>query len=236
MMILRKSSDRGGADFGWLKAKHTFSFGDYYDPNFMGFRSLRVINEDRVAAGEGFPTHGHRDMEIVTYIISGAIEHKDSMGNGSVIRPGDLQYMSAGTGVRHSEFNPEKSQETHLLQIWIEPDKKGYVPEYAQTAISDQDRTDQLRSVDLPIRQDAKLFVSILNTGKKLTYTTQPNRGLWIQIVKGQMNVVGHSDANTNANANKISLSAGDAVAIENESNIELTANENTEFLLFDLY
>jgi quercetin 2,3-dioxygenase len=234
MFMLRKSNDRGSADHGWLKAKHTFSFASYYDEDNMGFRSLRVINEDRVDARKGFPTHPHRDMEIITYIISGSLEHKDSMGNGSVIRPGEVQYMSAGHGVRHSEFNPS-NESVHLLQIWIMPDKPNYEPTYDQRAFSVEKRKNALKLVAtgdkaraknedaILIRQDAHIYASLLDTGKTLEHTTTSDRGVWIQLVNGQLIVNGST------------MSAGDGLKIEKETLIKIQSLVDAEFILFDL-
>lgn len=235
MMTIRKSEDRGGADFGWLKAKHTFSFGEYYDRAHMAFRTLRVINEDRVAAQQGFPTHGHRDMEIITYVISGALEHKDSMGNGSIIRPGDLQYMSAGTGVRHSEFNHSSKELVHLLQIWIIPDRANYEPAYDQKAFSIEQRTNQLKLVvsgdtnlakeqnAILVRQDLNLYASLLSANKSVEHQISEGRGAWIQLVRGELHVNGQI------------LQAGDGAQLEKESLLKITAQQDSEFLLFDL-
>lgn len=235
MFMLRKSNDRGAADHGWLRAKHTFSFANYFDEENMGFRSLRVINEDRVDSQQGFPTHAHRDMEILTYIISGALEHKDSMGNGSVIRPGEVQYMSAGYGVRHSEFNHSNTEEVHLLQIWILPDKANYTPAYDQKAFSVDERKNALRLVAsgdasraktegaIAIRQDADLYASLLEAGKSLEHKTTADRGVWIQLVSGSLDV------------NGTVMSAGDGLKVEGESFIKIQSRESAEFLLFDM-
>jgi redox-sensitive bicupin YhaK (pirin superfamily) len=231
MLTYRPSEARGSADFGWLKAKHTFSFSEYFDPKFMGFRSLRVINEDRIAAGEGFPTHAHKDMEIITYIISGALEHKDSMGNGSIITPGEFQYMSAGKGVTHSEYNHLQNDSTHLLQIWIMPNEKSAQPRYDQQNWSKAETKNKLFLAvsgekdqgQIKVRQDAKIYVSHLDKDKSLGYTTAVHRGLWIQLVKGELNVNGQT------------MKDGDGLAIEKVTDIELLAQNNSEFLLFDL-
>lgn len=230
MHTLRKSEQRGHVDHGWLQAKHTFSFSDYYDSKFMGFRSLRVINEDRVAAGKGFPTHGHKDMEILTYVIDGLLEHKDSMGNGSTIRPGEIQYMSAGSGVRHSEFNPDDSKDLHLLQIWIVPNVTGAKPRYDQKDFSNA-RTNRLCLMASPdgaensiaVRQDAKLYGSILESGNSLSYSTSSERALWIQVVTGAVEIADQS------------LGAGDALSLEAQTSILIRSKEDSEFLLFDL-
>jgi quercetin 2,3-dioxygenase len=234
MFMLRKSNERGFADHGWLKAKHTFSFASYHDEDYMGFRSLRVINEDRVDAKQGFPTHPHRDMEIITYIISGSLEHKDSMGNGSVIRPGELQYMSAGHGVRHSEFNPS-NEPVHLLQIWIMPDKVNYEPAYDQRAFSVEKRKNALKLVAtgdkvrakneeaILIRQDAHIYASLLDAGKTLEHATTSDRGVWIQLVKGQLTVNGST------------MAAGDGLKVEKETLIKIQSQADAEFIFFDL-
>ena len=232
MKALRKSDDRGYADHGWLKAKHTFSFSSYHDPKFMGFRSLRVINEDQIQGGEGFPTHGHQDMEIITYIFEGALEHKDSMGNGSVIHPGDIQYMSAGDGVRHSEFNHLKDTPTRLLQIWIMPNQTGVKPQYGQENYKREDKLNQLRLVisgdsqdtgAIQIRQDAKIYASVLETGQRLEHKVEEDRGIWIQMISGSVNLNGQD------------LMPGDGLALEEETLLHIQANEEAEFLLFDL-
>ena len=231
MLKHRLSSDRGQFDHGWLKTAHTFSFGEYQDENFMGFRSLRVINEDHVAAGEGFPSHGHQNMEILTYILAGELEHKDSMGNGEVIRPGDMQYMSAGTGVKHSEFNPSKKSAVHLLQIWVLPEKNGMPPVYGQKHFSESARTNQLKLVaskdgrgdSLIVRQDLSLYASILKPGQKISHDMDAKRFAWIQLAKGELMVNGKK------------LKAGDGLAVASESKLEIEASAASEFLLFDL-
>ncbi|OQW48884.1 MAG: quercetin 2,3-dioxygenase [Proteobacteria bacterium SG_bin7] len=226
------SEARGSAEHGWLHAKHSFSFADFYDPARMGFRSLRVINEDRIEAGKGFPTHPHKDMEIVTYVISGALEHKDSMGNGSIINPGDVQYMSAGSGVLHSEFNHSQSGLTHLLQIWILPDKANYQPRYNQKSFSEDDKKNKLKLVVsgnekekdvIHVRQDVFLFTSFLDAGEVLEYKTNPKRGLWLQMVRGHLNV------------NNQKMNAGDAIFTQGESALKIKSEKDAEFLLFDL-
>ena len=231
MKFLRKSADRGSANFGWLQALHSFSFGNYYDPRYMGFSALRVINEDRVAAARGFPTHGHQDMEIITFILSGALEHKDSMGNGSIITPGQIQYMSAGTGVDHSEYNPSTTEQTHLLQIWIEPHTKGLTPRYGQKDFTRENITNSLyllcseqgENGSIPIRQDAKLFVGKFLAGHTQIVPTKNNRGTWIQVLSGNLEVAEER------------LSPGDGLAIEQVDQILLSASTPCEFLLFDL-
>ncbi|HYJ45078.1 MAG TPA: pirin family protein, partial [Pyrinomonadaceae bacterium] len=193
MIIVRKSEERGHFNHGWLNTYHTFSFDQYYDPRFMGFRSLRVINEDFVDAGRGFPTHGHRDMEIITYVLEGALEHKDSMGTGSVILPGDVQKMSAGTGVRHSEANPSPSEPVHLLQIWIMPDTTGINPDYQQKRFEEEEKRGRLRLIasadgaegSITIKQDARVFATLLDSSEQVTHELLPNRHAWVQVARG---------------------------------------------------
>ncbi len=231
MINIRKSSDRGQADHGWLQTSHTFSFADYYNPTQMGFSALRVINEDFITAGSGFPTHSHRDMEIITYIVEGALEHKDSMGNSTVIKPGEVQRMSAGTGVRHSEFNGSKNQKTHLLQIWILPDKTNYEPSYGQKTFESQLQTGDLvlvasnsgRDGSVNLNQDVDMYVAKSNqTGEKILNTDQ-TRHYWLQVVKGVVTL------------NDISLAAGDAGQATNETRLHLKWQPSSEFILFDL-
>lgn len=232
MLTLRKSDDRGQADFGWLKARHSFSFGHYHDPSHMGFRDLRVINEDRIAKGGGFPTHGHRDMEIITYVLEGALEHRDSMGNGEVIRPGEVQVMSAGTGVQHSEFNHAPSQ-THLLQIWIMPDGDGHPPRYEQKVFADEEKADKLRLVVSPdgrdgslwIHQDALIYAATLTPGAMLSHELTSDRHAWVQVTRGAVSV------------NGTDLGAGDGAAISRETQVSLEGigDVQAELLLFDL-
>jgi redox-sensitive bicupin YhaK (pirin superfamily) len=232
MIKIRRADDRGHADHGWLNAYHSFSFAEYFDPEHMGFRSLRVINEDRVQPSQGFGTHGHRDMEIVTYILEGSLEHKDSMGNGSVIKAGEVQYMSAGKGVQHSEFNSSPTELVHLLQIWILPDKKGYEPRYAQKLYSAADKKDRLKLIVSPdgadgsisIRQDARIFASILSGGTSVTHQFMPGRFGWLQVTSGQVS------------ANGKTLWPGDGAAISEESKLEIkNLSDKSELLLFDL-
>ena len=231
MLTLRPSAERGSAEHGWLHAKHTFSFSDYYDPKHMGYRTLRVINEDKIEPKAGFPTHGHKDMEIITYIISGALEHKDSMGNGSVIRHGEMQYMSAGKGVRHSEFNHEQDQLTHLLQIWIVPDKANYEPAYDQIKLSIDQKKNQLHLVVSPVkapevihvRQDVKVYACALEAGKTIERGLDNGRGLWLQLIRGEITV------------NGVNMKDGDGLVVENEPAINLSCQREAEFLLFDL-
>jgi redox-sensitive bicupin YhaK (pirin superfamily) len=232
MITTRLSDARGRANFGWLDSRHTFSFGDYYDAGHMGFGPLRVINEDRVKPGQGFGTHGHRDMEILSYVLEGALEHKDSIGTGSVIRPGDVQIMSAGTGIRHSEFNPSPTESVHFLQIWVIPEREGIAPRYAQKTFSAEQKRGGLllvgssdgRDGSVVIHQDVDLWASILGTGEEVKRHFQPGRSGWVQVVSGAIDVNGGK------------LSAGDGAAIEGESELTIRgALANSEFLLFDL-
>ena len=231
MLTVRKANDRGHSAIGWLDSWHTFSFSDYYDPEHMGFRALRVINDDRVAPGMGFGTHPHRDMEIVTYVLAGALEHKDSLGNGDVIRPGDVQYMSAGTGIFHSEFNPDAKQPVHLLQIWIQPDKRGGKPTYGQKHFSLAERANRLAKVvdnvgadgALKIGANAAVYASVLSAGKQIDYTLAPGRHAWLHVATGALTV------------NGTALNAGDAVAVSDERRLSVQADQDSELLLFDL-
>jgi redox-sensitive bicupin YhaK (pirin superfamily) len=228
MIEIRHRDERGHFEHGWLNTYHTFSFDRYYDPNYMGFRALRVINEDRVAPAQGFGTHPHRDMEILTYILEGALEHKDSMGTGSIIRPGEVQRMSAGTGVTHSEFNPSRTEPVHLLQIWILPEAKGLKPSYEQRQFSRDEMRGHLRLVAghdpvngaVKIHQDVRLFATILD-GESVKYELQPARYAWLQIAKGAIELNGKK------------LEAGDGAAVVEERNLELAGKG--EALLFDL-
>lgn len=231
MIQIRKAAERGHANYGWLDTFHTFSFADYHDPNHMGFMSLRVINEDRVEPGKGFGTHAHRDMEIVTCILEGELEHKDSMGNGTVIRPGEVQRMSAGTGVTHSEFNPSKTKPVHLLQIWILPEKSGMKPSYEQREFKIEGRKNRFCLVvagnpkegALKIHQDVSLFVSTLEKGKKLEYSLTKNRGAWLQVARGSVKL------------NEVLLGPSDGAAIAKEEGLEIVAQSDSEILLFDM-
>ncbi len=231
MITVRRSAERGHFDHDWLDTYHTFSFGDYDDPAHMGFRTLRVINEDRVAAGGGFPPHGHRDMEIVTYVLSGALEHRDSMGNGGVIRPGDVQRMSAGTGVRHSEMNASKTEPVHLLQIWIVPERVGLPPSYEQKHFSAEERHGRLRVIasrdaaegSVTIHQDARIFATLLERGGSVTARLAPGRHAWVQVARGAIDLDGQE------------LEQGDAAAASDEASLTLTARDPAEVLLFDL-
>ena len=234
MIQIRPAGERGHANYGWLDTYHTFSFSDYYDPRFMGFRSLRVINEDRVQPGYGFPTHPHRDMEIVTYVLEGSLEHKDSMGTGSVIQPGEVQKMSAGTGVRHSEFNHSKTEPVHLYQIWLLPEREGIKPMYEQKAIPAEEKRGKLRVVASPkggngngavkLYQDAEIFATELGAGQSVEHELGEERYAWIQVLRGAVNVNGKE------------LRAGDGAAMAQEAQLRITgAGENSEVLLFDL-
>ncbi len=231
MIQVRKAADRGHFDHGWLNTYHTFSFADYFDPAHMGFRALRVINDDRVAPGQGFGMHGHRDMEIVTYVLEGALEHRDSLGNGEVLRPGELQHMTAGTGVRHSEFNPSDREPVHLYQIWLLPDRQGRVPGYEQKAFPEAERRGKLRVVASPtgedgsltIHQDARLYLSTLSAGESVAHDLQPGRHAWLQVLRGRAALNGQS------------LAAGDGAAVSDETTLDIRGEENAEVLLFDL-
>jgi redox-sensitive bicupin YhaK (pirin superfamily) len=231
MITIRKSADRGRADHGWLDSRHTFSFADYHDPEQMGFRTLRVINEDRVEAGQGFGTHPHRDMEIISYVLEGALEHKDSMGTASVIRPGEVQRMTAGTGVLHSEYNPSRKEPVHFLQIWILPEKRNLKPGYEQKAYPDAERKDRLRLVasrdgrdgSLTIHQDAELYTTLLSRGESVSHPLKAGRHAWVQVARGA------------ATLNGKPLATGDGAAVSGEKALELNATADAEVLLFDL-
>lgn len=231
MIKIRKSRERGHFDHGWLQTYHTFSFADYHDPHHMGFRTLRVINEDIVKPGQGFGTHSHRDMEIITFILEGALEHKDSLGNTSVIRPGEIQRMTAGTGVTHSEFNPSKKDRVHLLQIWILPNQKGLEPSYEQQVIEPQKKTNRLALIASPdaregsvkVHQDALVYLGDLEKGKSLNYQPDSGRGVWIQVADGDL-FLHHQE-----------LSAGDGAAIEKEPSFQIRSPQKSTFLLLDL-
>lgn len=231
MMTLRPATARGGANHGWLDTKHTFSFANYYDERFMGFRSLRVINEDRVIPGAGFGAHPHRDMEIISYVLDGGLEHRDSMGTGSVIRPGDVQRMSAGTGVFHSEFNASKTDPVHFLQIWLMPDQEGIAPSYEQKRFEASDKQGQLRLVASPtgeagsvkVNTDARLFASVLAKGEGASLTLAPNRHAWVHVARGEVEV------------NGTTLRAGDGASFSQEQKIALAGVSSGEVLVFDL-
>lgn len=231
MLKLRKSNERGHANHGWLDSHHTFSFSSYYDPRYTGFRDLLVINEDRVNAGAGFGKHGHRDMEIITYVLEGELEHKDSMGNGSVLQYGDVQRMSAGEGVMHSEFNHSEKNPVHFLQIWINPDREGTKSGWEEKTFSKTDKTNKLKLIvsqdgregSLKMNQDASLYASILEPQKNIEFQVGSHRHAWIQVARGNLMV------------NGVELTAGDGLAISEESKLELTAKSESEFLVFDL-
>jgi redox-sensitive bicupin YhaK (pirin superfamily) len=231
MITIRRSDERGGGDFGWLNTHFTFSFDQYYDPHFMGFRSLRVMNEDWVQPGQGFPLHPHRDMEIITYVLEGALEHKDSLGTGEVIRPGDGQRMSAGRGIRHSEANPSKTDPVHLLQIWITPDRTGHEPGYEQKTFPEAEKRGKLRLIASPdgkdgsvtIHQDAKLYVSLLAPGQEVKHELDKGRYAWLQVAKGA------------AELNGKPLNQGDGAAVSEEQKLTIKGTKDAEILLFDL-
>ena len=231
MIRIRKSQDRGHADYGWLDTHHTFSFADYYDPAHMGFRALRVINEDRVQPGQGFGTHGHRDMEIVTCVLEGALEHRDSMGNGSILRSGEFQRMSAGTGIRHSEFNPSSTELVHFYQLWLLPKQNGLSPSYEQRQFSDEEKQGRFRLVASPtgrdasltIHQDASIFLAVLEPDQQIRQPLTPGRHAWLQVLRGTIKLGGEI------------LTAGDGAAISEESELVLTATSSAEVMLFDL-
>ena len=230
MKKIRRANERGHAQHGWLDTYHTFSFADYYDPNWAGFRSLRVINDDLVMPGMGFGTHPHRDMEIITYVLSGALEHKDSMGNGRVIGLGEVQYMAAGTGIRHSEFNPSPDEAVHLLQIWIVPARKGLEPRYGEKSLA-QAPTGQFtlvtsnsgRDGSLAINQDADLYIARLEPGQQVSHASKPERHGWLHVAEGEVRLDGDT------------LKAGDAAAVSDEARLEVVATKPSQVLLFDL-
>lgn len=232
MLLVRRAEERGHAEHGWLTSHHTFSFADYYDPRQMGFGSLRVINEDTVQGGKGFPSHAHRDMEIISYVISGALRHQDNLGNGSVIRPGEVQRMSAGRGVVHSEQNDSSSEPVHFLQIWILPESAGLAPGYEQVAFSDEEKRDELRLIVSPdgrhgsvhLQQNAFVYASLLGSGATVRHEFAPGRKGWVQVVGGEVVVAGHT------------LKAGDGLAVQDEAELVLEgAASEAEILLFDL-
>jgi redox-sensitive bicupin YhaK (pirin superfamily) len=231
MLLTRRSEERGRANLGWLDSRHTFSFADYHDPRYMGFGPLRVINEDRVQPGQGFGTHGHRDMEIVSYVLSGALEHRDSMGNGSVIRRGDVQRMTAGTGVQHSEFNHSQSEPVHFLQIWVIPERRGLAPGYEEKRFDDDVKRGRLKLVaardghngSVIIHQDTSLYAGLLAADDEVTHETDRMRKVWIQIASGSVIV------------NGATLAAGDGAAVAYEERIAIRATVDSEILLFDM-
>ncbi len=231
MITIRKSQERGHIDHGWLDTYHTFSFDKYYDPRHMGFGSLRVINEDRVAPGHGFPRHSHRDMEIITYILEGGLAHQDSMGNGSIIKPGEVQRMTAGTGVAHSEANPSETESVHLLQIWIMPNARGLTPGYEQKMFSDESKQSKLaliasrdgREGSVTINQDADVYASKLDAGENVTHATATDRKVWVQVARGSVRV------------NDADLQQGDGAAVTDETSVKIVGREPAEILLFDM-
>lgn len=231
MITLRSGNERGHANHGWLDSYHTFSFASYYDPNHMGFRQLRVINEDRVQPGKGFGTHSHHDMEILTYVLEGALEHKDSLGTGAVIMPGEAQRMSAGTGIAHSEFNHSNTEPVHLLQIWILPEQQGLQPSYEQHAFPLEEKLGKLRLIAakdgregaVTIHQDVDLYTSVLQPGDKVLHHLKPNRYAWLQVARGDGSLNGHL------------LKAGDGVAVSEEESLQISTDTGAEILLFDM-
>jgi quercetin 2,3-dioxygenase len=228
---VRRAAERGHAKYDWLDTWHTFSFDTYYDPAYMGFRSLRVINEDRVQPGQGFGMHGHRDMEIITYVLEGALEHRDSLGTGSVLRPGEFQRMSAGTGIRHSEFNPSETERVHLYQIWLLPNQKGLTPSYEQKTFPEDERRGRLRLVASPdaqdgslrIHQDARVYLATLEAGQAVRHELQPGRGAWLQVLRGAVDLNGQA------------LGTSDGAAVSDATVLSLRAVEPSEVMLFDL-
>lgn len=231
ILTIRKSEERGHADLGWLDSRHTFSFGHYHDPRHMGFGPLRVINDDRVAPGGGFPTHPHSDMEIISYVLEGGLEHRDSLGNGSIIRPGDIQRMSAGTGVRHSEFNASNSAPVHFLQIWIIPRKRGINPGYEQKAFSAEDKRGTLRLIgssdgrqeSLTIHQDVDLYGTLLGAGDRVSHQIAPGRNAWLQVARGALRLNGEA------------LLEGDGASVTDAGTLHLEGVDSAEALLFDM-
>lgn len=231
MFRVRKAADRGHFNHGWLDTFHTFSFSEYYDPAHTQFRSLRVMNEDRVAPGQGFGMHGHRDMEIVTFVLSGALQHKDSLGNGEVLRPGEVQQMTAGSGIRHSEFNPSANEPVHLYQIWLLPERPGLQPGYAQKAFDPAGRDNRWqlsasrdgRDGSLVIHQDAAIYRASLAAGKSLEHSLAPGRHAWLQVFSGDVTIAGQK------------LHAGDGLAVSEETSLKVTADQPADLLLFDL-
>ncbi len=231
MITIRKAEERGHANHGWLNSHHTFSFANYYDPSHMGFRALRVINEDRVSPGAGFGTHGHSDMEIISYVLEGGLEHKDSLGTGSVIKPGDVQRMSAGTGIRHSEFNHSKTESVHFLQIWLLPETKDLPPSYEQRNFGLAENPGKLQLVAakdgregaVTVHQDVDLYAAVLEPNQRVSYSLQPQRHAWVQVARGGITL------------NGLSLEKGDGAAISNETDVVIEATTDAEFLLFDL-
>jgi quercetin 2,3-dioxygenase len=231
MITIRPASERGRGEYGWLDTRHTFSFNEYHDERHMGFRALRVMNEDWIAPGKGFGTHGHRDMEIVTYVLEGALAHKDSLGNGSVLRPGEFQRMTAGTGIEHSEFNPSDSEPVHLYQIWLFPERRGLVPSYDQRAFPLAERQGKLRLVASPdgrdgslsIYQDAEVYLTTLDAGDQVTHSLAAGRHAWIQVLRGGVRL------------NDVDLAVSDGAAVGEESVLSLRSSQPSEVMLFDL-
>lgn len=231
MITVRKAGQRGHADHGWLNTHHTFSFAEYQDPAQMGFRSLRVMNEDKVAPGMGFGTHGHQDMEIISYVLSGALEHKDSLGNGEVLRPGEFQRISAGSGVKHSEFNPSANEPVHFYQIWLLPQQRGLTPSYEQKFFSEEEKRGVLRLVASPdgsegslsIHQDAKVYLLLLDPAESVQYAMPVGRYAWLQVLRGSVTV------------NSIALETSDGLAISDEKDLTIVGNQSAEVMLFDL-
>lgn len=230
-LTVRRSNERGLADFGWLKSRHTFSFGTYHDPKFMGFGPLRVINDDRVAGGGGFPPHSHRDMEIISYVLEGGLEHKDSLGTGSVVRPGDVQRMTAGTGVQHSEFNASASEPVHFLQVWILPERQGLEPSYEQKRFEPETKRGRLRLIgsrdgeqgSLTVHQDVSIYAGLLDGAETSKFEVKSGRQAWLHVASGAVHV------------NDVPLSAGDAVSVREDLALTLHGGQNAEVLLFDL-
>jgi redox-sensitive bicupin YhaK (pirin superfamily) len=231
MIKIRPAKERGHANHGWLDSHHTFSFADYYDPNHMGFRALRVINDDTVEGGQGFGTHPHRDMEIISYVLEGALQHRDSMGTGSVIRPDDVQRMSAGTGVTHSEFNASKVEPVHFLQVWLLPRERGIKPGYEQKTFSREEKAGRLRLVASPdgrdgsttIHSDALVYAGLFDAEQRAELALEPNRHAWVHVARGQVTVNGHE------------LGAGDGMALSSEPSVRIDSGRNAEVLVFDL-
>jgi len=231
MIQIRRAEERGHADHGWLDARHTFSFAGYHDPAHLGFRSLRVMNEDRVQPGQGFGTHPHRDMEIVTYVLEGALEHKDSMGNGEVLKPGEFQRMSAGSGITHSEFNPSQTEPVHLYQIWLLPERKGIEPSYEQKRFDDGGMTNQLRLVAAPdavdgslkIHQDVRIYLAKLDERQEVNHELAPGRHAWLQVLRGAVSV------------NGLNLKSSDGAGIRGEGELQIVSDSQSELMLFDL-
>ncbi len=231
MLKKRPANERGGGDHGWLNTRHTFSFNDYYDPDYMGFRVLRVVNEDRVQPGHGFGTHGHRDMDIVTYVLEWALAHKDSLGTGSVLRPGEFQRMTAGTGIRHSEFNPSETELVHFYQIWIVPERRGLAPSYEQRSFPEAERQGRLRLVASPdgrdgsltVQQDVRVFLSSLGENQQVTHQLESGRYAWLQVLRGALQL------------NGLLLAAGDGVAVSEETALPIRATKPSEVMLFDM-